>query len=255
MGAVTPTPRRVPALNGFRWIFGGFTLVFHSPFGWLKVTTLWFLFSLFCGVIPLMGPLVFSLLFPTLFAGLMTGCQAVEAGRSLTIQHLLNGFRQKPIQPYITLGGFNVLGELLITALLVIWVGPHMAELQSLSSIPDAVSPEQAQTFIDTFTPIFLGIAVLEMLLLVLFLYAPALLIFHSTPPVQSLLTSGKACMINTPAFIANGVGLAALVVPTAFVSFRVPLLGALLVTVLAPTIAASVYVSYRDIFKPHETI
>lgn len=229
-------------------------LVFHSPFGWLKVTILWFLFSLFCGVIPLVGPLVFSLFFPTLFAGLLTGCRDVEAGRSLTIQHLSNGFRQKPIQPYITLGGFNVLGELLITVVLVTWAGPHMAELQSLSSLPDSVSPEQAQTFIDTFTPIFLGIAVLEILLLMLFWYAPALLIFHSTPPTQALLASGKACAVNTPAFIANGVGLAALVVPVVFVSVYVPLLGALLVTVLAPTIAASVYVSYRDVFESGET-
>ncbi len=229
-------------------------LVFHSPFGWLKVTTLWFLFSLFCGIVPLVGPLIFSLFFPTLFAGLMTGCRDVEAGRSMTIQHLLNGFRQKPIQPYITIGGFNVLGELLVTAVLVVWAGPHMAELQSLSSLPDSVSPEQAQTFIDPFTPILLGIAVLEILLFVLFWYAPALLIFHSTPPVQALLASGKACMMNTPAFIANSVGLAALIVPVVFIGFYVPLLGALLVTVLAPTVAASVYVSYRDIFQPDET-
>ncbi|OZB31921.1 MAG: hypothetical protein B7X47_08280 [Ferrovum sp. 34-44-207] len=82
-------PVAVPPLRGIHWISEGFTLVFHSPVGWLSVMSIWFFFALLCSIFWGFGPVLFSLTLPIFFAGLMVGCRHISAGRYWI-------YRQKP---------------------------------------------------------------------------------------------------------------------------------------------------------------
>lgn len=242
------SPRRVPFIRGFYWISEGFQLVFQSPFGWMKVITLWFGFTLLCSMIIAIGPILFSLMLPILFAGLMAGCRAIENGQSMTAGHLFAGFRNKPAR-LITLGGINVLGELILTTILLVWGGQRMIELQTLS-MDGTGNLEQLQLLVSDLTPMFITLAIIQAILLMLGWFAPALLVFSDMSTSQALSLSGKACLINTLPFLAYTVGMGALLMALVTAAFAVPVLGILLFMMGIPTIIAAVYASYRDIFS-----
>ncbi len=244
---MTP-PRRVPFLRGFFWISEGFHLVFQSPFGWIKVISLWFGFTLLCGMIVAIGPILFSLMLPILFAGLMVGCRAIENGQSMRVSHLFAGFHDKRAR-LLALGGVNVLGEVILATLLLAWGGQRMIELQTLS-MDGTGNLEQLQSLMTELTPIFITLALVQTVLLMLGWFAPALLIFNNLTLGQALSLSGKACIINALPFLAYSIGMGALLMALTITAFAVPFLGVLLLMMGVPTLIAAVYVSYRDIFN-----
>jgi hypothetical protein len=94
---------------------------------------------------------------------------------------------------------------------------------------------------------------------LMMFWFAPPLAAWHATAPVKALFFSFFACLMNWRAFLAYGaVTLAvALLLPLALLSLLLLLslkVAAMslvfpLLLVLLPTLFASFYASYRDIF------
>ena len=240
--------RRVPFTRGFLWISEGFHLVFQSPFGWMKVISLWFGFTVLCSILIVIGPILFSLMLPIFFAGLMAGCRDIEKGRSMRAGHLFAGFRNKPGR-LLTLGGINVLGELLLSALLIAWGGQRMVELQSLS-MDGTANLEQLQLLASELTPMFFTVSLIQVVLLMLGWFAPALLIFTNMSTGKALSISGKACAQNTLPFLAFSLGMGAVLMAVVMTAVAVPLLGILLFMMAVPTIVAAVYVSYRDIFS-----
>ncbi|MDE1989435.1 MAG: hypothetical protein KGI82_03115 [Betaproteobacteria bacterium] len=240
--------RRVPFVRGFLWISEGFQLVFQSPFGWMKTISLWFAFTVLCSLLIVIGPILFSLMLPIFFAGLMAGCRDIEQGRSMKAGHLFAGFRHKPGR-LITLGGINVLSELLLTSLLIAWGGQRMVELQSLS-MDGTGNMEQLQLLASELTPMFLTVSLIQMVLLMMGWFAPALLVFTDLSTGRALSLSGKACVQNTLPFLAFTVGMGAVLMAIITTAFAVPPLGILLFMMAVPTIVAAVYVSYQDIFS-----
>ena len=96
--------------------------------------------------------------------------------------------------------------------------------------------------------------------------YAPVLAGWHGFSPAKALFFSFVACARNWRAFLVYSMAmlLVATVLPALFVGLLVALLpdGAALLTVLlsvsiilvlAPTLFASFYVSYRDVFVATE--
>ena len=98
---------------------------------------------------------------------------------------------------------------------------------------------------------------------MMMFWFAPPLAAWHSASPVKALFYSFLACLINWRAFLAYAAatGLITLVVPfvlavtlrtllgdVSFAWLAFPLLG-----VLLPTLFASFYASYRDVFATPE--
>ena len=240
--------RRVPFVRGFLWISEGFKLVFQSPFGWMKAISLWFAFTVLCSFLIVIGPILFSLMLPIFFAGLMAGCREIDQGRSMKASHLFAGFRHKPGR-LITLGGVNVLSELLLSTLLIVWGGQRMVELQSLS-MDGSGNMEQLQLLASELTPMFLTVSVIQMVLLMMGWFAPALLVFTDISTGRALSLSGKACIQNTLPFLAFTLGMGAVLTAVIMTAFAVPPLGILLFMMAVPTIVAAVYVSYRDIFS-----
>jgi hypothetical protein len=96
---------------------------------------------------------------------------------------------------------------------------------------------------------------------LMMFWFAPPLAAWHGTAPAKALFFSFFACLMNWRAFLAYGAvtAVAALALPLAVVSvvalasLGVPAMSLVfpLLIVLLPTLFASFYASYRDVFRP----
>ncbi|MBU6468731.1 MAG: hypothetical protein KGN31_02825 [Betaproteobacteria bacterium] len=241
-------PVSTPALRGMYWISEGFTLVFQSPFGWLSVMSVWFFFTLLCSVFWGFGPVLFSLTLPVFFAGLMVGCRAISQGRSLKVKHLFTGFNLKNPR-LIGLGGVNVFWEIVLSVITLIWGGQHISAFQGMV-FDNTTKVEELQVIINDLTPMFMTLSIVQLILLILGWYAPALLIFTPVSLLDALTLSGKACVINLLPIIVYLVSMAAILAAIGFTLFTVPILGFFLALLVIPTITASVYISYSDVFK-----
>jgi len=100
---------------------------------------------------------------------------------------------------------------------------------------------------------------------MMLFWFAPVLVAWHSAAPAKALFFSFFACLINWRAFLTYGAAtaLVMLAVPLAALTLPLLLLGAdraklaplvlPLVVLMLPTLFASFYASYRDVFGGDE--
>jgi hypothetical protein len=101
---------------------------------------------------------------------------------------------------------------------------------------------------------------------MMMFWFAPPLAAWHAVAPAKALFFSAAACLMNWRAFIAYGAvaALATVALPFLVLSglvlasggaLQVPAMSLVLplLIVLLPTLFASFYVSYRDVFAPEE--
>lgn len=240
--------RLVAAGRGWQWLVEGFVLFRKHPAMWIALTIVFGVLWLASFIIPLLGPLLFNLFTPALFAGLMVGCRSVESGRPLEISHLFAGFRQHAA-PLVTIGGVYLVGTILVVGIALLVAGG--------SALPQVLS--KAGTDIETLRAaarsLALAIAVGALVylpLLMLIWFAPLLVVFEGLPPVFAMRLSFIACMKNTVPFLVYGAVILALWFVLSLPAAMGPP-GALLVLVLLgasiPVLFCSVYASYRDIF------
>src|SRR5258705_2060937 len=112
----------VSAGKGWQWIVDGYALFRKSPAMWIAITLLLGAIWLVSMIIPLLGPLLFNLFSPLLFAGLMVGCRALEKGEALEVRHLFAGFADRAA-PLVTIGGVYLIGTILVVCILLIAAG------------------------------------------------------------------------------------------------------------------------------------
>src|SRR3970282_2028150 len=131
--------------------------------------------------IPVLGPLLFNLLSPVLFAGLMIGCRALENGEPLEIAHLFAGFKQQAA-PLVAVGGVYLVGTVIVVGIVLVIAGGPM--LPAVLSKPG--------TDIETLRGAARGVALalrpgaaVYLPLLMLIWFAPLLVVFNGTAPVE----------------------------------------------------------------------
>ena len=86
---------------------------------WIALTIVLALLWAVSLIIPVLGPLLFTLLSPVLFAGLMIGCRALENGEPLEVAHLFAGFKQQAA-PLVTVGGVYLVGTVIVVGVVQI---------------------------------------------------------------------------------------------------------------------------------------
>jgi len=173
---------------------------------------------------------------PVFAGGLVVACREQDEGRSLALSHLFAGFRER-FGALVSIG-FIYLGITIAIALVVgLATGAGMWTLLGSGADPAAVAGAGVT--------ILLAFLVMMALLLPVFMamwFAPALAVFHELGPAEAMKASFVACLKNVVPFLLYSVILFLL----AFVA-SIPFgLGWL---VLGPTMAASLYTGYRDIF------
>ncbi|MDN5835726.1 MAG: hypothetical protein L0H12_00050 [Nitrosospira sp.] len=230
--------RQVDAKQGWQWIVTGFVIFREVPLTWILLCATLLLIAATLALVPVVGQFVFTLLSPVFLAGLMIGCKTLEQGGKLEIAHLLAGFRSTPV-PLITIGGIYLVGQVLILGVFML-VGGNV--LMDLLIEGKRVDETELKNVSGDMLSASLVALLLSIPLMMAAWFAPLLVIFKGLPALDAMRISFFACLKNIVAFQIYGVILIALTVIAAM-PYGLGLF------ILIPTLFASIYASYRDIF------
>jgi hypothetical protein len=246
--------RIVAAKNGWTWLVRGFALFRKNPPMWLFLVFTYWLAVALLGQIRYLGPAASTVLLPAFSVSFMVMCAVLEHGGMLRPALLISGFRRGP-STLIFLGVLyllSILGVLAIASVadageLLLWVfsGREPAE-EALADGSVSLAMLIASL---AATPVLMA-----------FWFAPVLAAWNRIGAAQSLFYSFFAVWRNWRAFLVYG---AALLVAGAMLMAAVTVLAvvlrgkldalrsfALVFSLLTlPTLFASFYASYRDIF------
>lgn len=243
-------PRRVSIGHGLQWISSGWGFFKRNPIGWILLMGMLLAIWVVLLSIPMLGPLLFNLLFPVFFAGLMLGCRAMEQGAKLEFGYLFAGFRENAAA-LVSVGGIYLVGMLLVIAIVTSSGG--------LPRLPDEPKPEDIAALQNELRkmrgPILAGMALLVPLLMLTW-FAPLLIVFRKMTVLPALKASLSAIVGNLAAFLLYGVAIFFLwllaTLPIAG-SARNPLIDVLTIIALVVVLSiifGSIYASYMDIFE-----
>jgi len=234
----------VAAGRGVDWWKEGWRLFMAAPLIWIVITVL-FVVIMFClALIPFIGQIASTLLYPVMGAGVLIGSRALDRGGQLTVGHLFSCFNDKAV-PLI------IVALLYFGGWLVIWMiaAAIMVGIAGFSTLSSLMSADPLEAGVAMLSGI--GLAAMLVLLLMALLgvplimahwFAPALVVFRGDQPIAALKSSFTASLRNIPPFLVYSLlGLLFAIVAT------IPLgLGGI---VLAPVYAATLWPSYKDIF------
>ena len=228
--------RNVDAGSGWDWIRGGFGLFRQNPVIWIALFLIYLLICVALSIVPVVGPIVLNLLAPVFMAGFMLGCQALESGEELEINHLFAGFKQNTSQ-LITVGGLYLAGIIMIAGLMFVMTGGA-----ALATMGEQGHPMKAAASANMLLAALLAL-VLLLPLIMAYWFAPTLVVFRGISAVDAMKLSFTACLRNIlPFAVYSLISMVLLLLAV------IPLGLGLLVVI--PTMTASLYVSYKDVFS-----
>ena len=230
--------RQVDGKQGWQWIVSGFLLFRRVPLVWILLCTTLLLIAATLALIPVAGQFIFTLLSPVFLAGLMIGCRTLERGGQLEIAHLLAGFHSTAT-PLITIGGIYLVGQVLIVGAAMLVGGETMRDLLIAGR---RVDENELQEVMSSSLSALLVALSLSIPLMMAAWFAPLLVIFKNMTAVEAMRMSFFACVKNIVAFQIYGFILVVLTI-IATMPYGLGLF------VLVPTLFASIYASYQDIF------
>jgi hypothetical protein len=254
--------RQLPAIRGWSWIVEGFRLFRTNPALLTFLVFGYWLTLVFLNLLPFIGVALAPLCVPALSVGVMNGCRSLERedgsgnGNSNGFGMLFSGFQNNG-RVLLVLGAAYLVGSLAVFAASAVVDGGALFSVMMTGQPPpdDLLQNEQMM--------LALQVALILMVpLLMAFWFAPLLAAWEGMPAMKALFFSFIACARNWRPFVLYGLGVA-------FISAILPgvLLGIVgaasasllrmiavaislpLLFVFVPTLFASFYVSYRDVF------
>lgn len=252
----------LPAAAGWQWLAQGYALFRRQPalIG-LMVMSYW-MSLLLCNILPFIGPLVASLVMPGLSVGVMTACRNVDRDLPVSMALFIQPLKENP-RPLIWLGGIYLICTLVVLSLTAVVDGGVLLQALTAGTQLDEAGLEESRIVLAAQFALLLMAPVL-----MAYWYAPALVAWHQLSVGKALFFSFIACLRNWRAFLVYGLGLmgVAAILPGVVIGlvgslipgaagFITSLLTLPLLMVLAPTVFASFYISYRDVFVAREHI
>ncbi len=235
-GAFSADPRPVPAGHGWTWITDGWELFKRQPGTWILLLIVFILISVAIALIPILGSIASNLLWPVFAGGVMLGCRELAQGGELAVGHLFAGFRDH-------FGKLVVIGILYLVALIAIVLVAFMITGAGIGfGALMGGDPGGAEMSVRAILLTALIVLALIVPVVMAMWFAPTLVVLNDLGIGDAIRASFRACLRNVIPFLVYGaIGLGLAIVAS------IPLgLGWL---VLGPTLAGSVYASYRDIF------
>ena len=245
----------LPAGRGLRWLVEGFSIFQHRP-ALLSFLVLGYWLSMaVVSAIPLFGQLASFLLIPAFSVSLMNACRLIDRKEELPPQVLFSGFHRN-LQTLLTLGVVYVLATLVILGLSALFDGGLLFRMLVMGETPAREVLDKTSVFISAQLTIVLLIPVI-----LAFWFAPVLVAWHDMTAGKSLFFSLVACLRNWRPFLlySLSIGVIGVVVPRLIdgllgggegVGQLLPTMLTVMVSlILLPTLYASFYISYRDIF------
>jgi len=249
---------RLPAARGWGWLVEAFGLYRRNPPLLVLMTMNYWLQYFMVFLVPLVGPLAANVLLQAISVTVMNGCRAVDQRRPFAAELLWSGFLRNRIALF-KLGGIYLLCVVVMVGVLFALNGGALLELTGAG----AEAAEEAARDAELMSLLYTA-ALLTLPLVLSFWFAPMLVAWNDVPPLKALFFSIVAVLRNWPAFAVYGASVVALsaVVPgllraaaSVLPGTAGTLVGAVLslamIFVLMPTLFASIYVSYREVFAP----
>jgi hypothetical protein len=250
--------RIVETRKGAIWLADGWRLFRAAPLGWLALVFAYWIIMTLASVLPIIGVAAASVMVPAFSVGFMAAARAASRRGPVELGLLFEGFRHhRNSQLILGVIYFACLG-LLLAATMLVDEGALAAWMLT------GKRPDEQTLQSDDFLSALVLAAVLYAPVLMMFWFAPPLAAWHGIAPIKALFFSFFACLLNWRPFLAYGAvsALFALALPllVLFVlmlaSFKIAAMSLVfpLLLVLLPTLFASFYASYRDIFGAEAT-
>ena len=245
--------RIVQTRNGALWLAEGWRLFRSAPLGWLALVFAYWIIMTLASVVPVIGVAAASMMVPAFSVGFMAAARSASRRGPVELSMLFEGFRHH-------LKSQLILGAVYLACLALLLGASTFADDGALARwMMTGKRPDDEVLQSDGFIAALLLTAALYVPVLMMFWFAPPLAAWHDTAPAKALFFSFFACLLNWRPFLAYGAVSAvfALALPLAVLfalmlaSFQVAAMSLVfpLLLVLLPTLFASFYASYRDIF------
>ncbi|MCC7059059.1 MAG: hypothetical protein IT508_02375 [Burkholderiaceae bacterium] len=248
--------RQLPAIRGWNWIVDGFRLFRTNPALLTFLVFGYWLVLIFLNLVPLLGMVLAPLCVPALSVGVMNGCRALERTNENGFGLLFSGFG-KNRSTLLVLGAAYLLGSLAVFAGSALVDDGALLKIMMAGEHPPDDLLESDQLLLALQVTLVLMVPVL-----MAFWFAPMLAAWDGLPAGKALFFSFVACLRNWRPFLMYGFGVA--LISAILPGLVLGLVGALstpllrmvavamslpLLFVFVPTLFASFYVSYRDVF------
>ena len=252
--------RIVSLARGARWLLQGWRLFRVAPAGWLTLVFIYWMAMTAISLVPWIGVVAAMALIPGFSVGFMAASRSCEQGQAPELRILFDGFRTRAA---VQLG----LGAMYVGSLALLLAATALADGGALARwMLEGVRPGDEVLQSDAFLAALTIAAGLYVPVMMLFWFAPLLAAWHAMAPGQALFYSFFACLMNWRAFLGYGTAAAAVTLVIPFLALSALLLasgGQLkiaamtlvfpLLLILLPTLFASFYASYRDVFGAQE--
>jgi hypothetical protein len=248
--------RIVPPGRGVRWLAEGWRMFRAAPLGWLALVFGYWLSMTVLSLVPVLGLVAASLLVPAFSVGFMAASRAAALGQPLELPMLFAGFRER-LPSQLVLGAAYFVGLVAAVGGSMLADDGQLARWMLTGQAPPE-APEASELYFA------MGVAALLYApVMMLLWFAPLLVAWHAMAPAKALFYSFFACWLNWRAFLAYGAAVAfiAFVLPAVVLTLMTFLSGGALraspvalilplLLILLPTLLASFYASYRDVFE-----
>lgn len=262
MGELNVQARLIQGSRGWRWLADGWKIFRTSSLKWLSLVFGYWMLMTVVSVIPFVGVVAVLVLVPGFSVAFMAASRAAERAQPIELSLLFAGFRENA-RAQILLGAVYLVSIFLLLSASMLADDGALARWMVTGARP---TPEVLQS--DAFLQALMIAATLYLPVMMLFWFAPTLVAWHAMPVAKALFFSLFACLMNWRAFTVYGMASALVLFVVPFIAlFALMLLsgGALrpaamavmfpFVLSLMPTLFASFYASYRDIFADEEPV
>jgi hypothetical protein len=212
----------------------------------------WIIMTL-ASVVPFIGVAAASIMVPAFSVGFMAAARAASRRGPVELSLLFDGFRHQPKSQLI-------LGVIYLMALGTLLSATTLVDDGALASwMLTGRRPAEEALQSDDFLQALAVAALLYTPVLMAFWFAPPLAAWHGVGPIKALFFSFVACLLNWRPFLVYGAFSALVVVVLPLAVLLTLMLASLKIAamslvfpvllVLLPTLFASFYASYRDVF------
>jgi len=242
--------------QGARWLAEGWRMFRVSPLGWLALVFAYLMATMLLSAFPVVGQVAVPLLAPAISVGFMAASRAASRRQPVELPMLFAGFRER-LPAQLALGVVYMLGFFAaIAGSALVDGGALLGVLTGQQSAPQDGGPGGA------LLPGMLATAVLYLPTMMMLWFAPVLVAWHAVHPAKAVFYSLVAFWLNRMAFIAYALvlglvlflAMGSVVLVFALMPGEAPALNPRsllfpMAFVILPTLFASYYASYRDVF------
>ncbi|NOX77045.1 MAG: hypothetical protein GXP17_10630 [Gammaproteobacteria bacterium] len=229
-------PKKLSAGEGYAWIREGFDFFKQNPGTWIAMILVFLVLNVAISLIPLLS-IVGSILNGVFLGGFMLACYKQSQDEDISVGDLFAGFKNR----FGRLAGVGAVYMISIILIFVVMIGAIMGAMGT-SPMTMMAGMDNPALMAGSFSLLLLLAMGLMIPIIMAYLFAPALVVFHDVTVLEAMKLSFRGCLRNTLPFLVYGIVAMFLGIIAA-----IPLgLGYL---VLMPVLTAAIFVAYRDIY------